>query len=111
MPATRVKTDIYRDFLPLLTSGRVELLDLPRLISQLCGLERSTGRGRDRIDHPPNQHDDVINSVAGAALMVGARGSGYDLMRLMGLGSDADLPPPPWKGGPPPPPPPPPGAA
>lgn len=37
-----------------------------KLISQLCALERRTWRGgRDSIDHPPNQHDDVVNAVAG----------------------------------------------
>jgi hypothetical protein len=41
---------------PLLNSGRVELLDNSRLISQLCNLERRTARGgRDSIDHPPGQ--------------------------------------------------------
>jgi hypothetical protein len=30
--------------LPLLNSGKVELLDHPRLVSQLYGLERRTGK-------------------------------------------------------------------
>ena len=35
-------------------SGRADLLDVPRLASQLIGLERRTARGgRDSIDHPP----------------------------------------------------------
>ena len=38
------KSDIYVNFLPLLNSGKVELLDHPRLISQLTGLERRTSR-------------------------------------------------------------------
>ena len=29
-PADRPKSDLYRDMLPLLNSGKVELLDLPR---------------------------------------------------------------------------------
>ena len=63
------KSDIYRDTLPLLNSGKVELLDLPRLITQLCGLERRTARsGKDSIDHGPGQHDDVANAVAGVLL-------------------------------------------
>jgi hypothetical protein len=56
--------------LPLLNSGRAELLDLPRLSAQLCGLERHTARsGRDSIDHAPGAHDDVANCVAGCLLL------------------------------------------
>ena len=65
----RSKSEIYREMLPLLNSSRVDLLDSPRLISQLLNLERRTGStGRDIIDHPPNAHDDVINAAAGALL-------------------------------------------
>jgi hypothetical protein len=68
----KTKSDIYRDFLPLLNSGMVELLDNPRLIKQLLGLERRTARGgRDSIDHAPGGHDDVINAAAGAAVLAG----------------------------------------
>lgn len=67
------KSDIYRDFLPVLNSGRAELLNLPRLASQLCGLERRTARsGRDSIDHAPGAHDDIANVVAGVLLMASA---------------------------------------
>ena len=65
--AAKPKSDLYRDFLPAVNGRRVELLDHSKLISQLCGLERRTWRGgRDSIDHAPNQHDDVVNCVAGA---------------------------------------------
>jgi hypothetical protein len=65
--AAKTKSDIYRDLLPLLNSGRIALLDHPRLIAQLCNLERRTARGgRDSIDHPPGAHDDLANAVAGA---------------------------------------------
>jgi hypothetical protein len=69
--SARAKSDLYGDLLSLLnTAGRVELLDLPRLAAQLCGLERRTARsGKDSIDHAPGGHDDVANSVAG--LLVG----------------------------------------
>jgi hypothetical protein len=68
------KGEIYRDTLPLLNSGKVELLDLPRLAGQLCGLERRTARGgRDSIDHAPGAHDDIANSAAGALLLVKAK--------------------------------------
>jgi hypothetical protein len=67
------KSDLYRDLLPILNSGRCELLDHPRLIAQLCQLERRTARsGKDSIDHPPGAHDDVANACAGA--LVGAVG-------------------------------------
>jgi hypothetical protein len=50
----------------LRNSSRVELLDHPRLVAQLCTLERRTARGgRDSIDHPPGGHDDIANVVAG----------------------------------------------
>ncbi len=63
----RAKSDLYREFLPLLNSGEVELLDNDRLLAQLAGLERRTARGgRDSIDHAPRAHDDVANAAAGA---------------------------------------------
>ena len=67
------KSDIYRDALPLFNAGRAQLLDVKRLINQLCSLERRTARGgRDRIDHPqhPGAHDDLANSVCGAFVML-----------------------------------------
>ena len=70
----KVKSDIYRDALPLLNAERVELLDLPRLIGQLCNLERRVGRnGHDVIDSGPGGHDDVANAVCGALLLAGAQ--------------------------------------
>jgi hypothetical protein len=68
----RPKSEIYRDSLPLLNSGKLELLDHKRLASQLCGLERRTARGgRDSIDHGPGAHDDIANAALGALLLVG----------------------------------------
>jgi hypothetical protein len=65
--ADKPKSDQYRDVLATLNSGQAELLDLPRLATQLCGLERRTARGgRDSIDHAPGGHDDVANCVCGA---------------------------------------------
>jgi hypothetical protein len=62
------KSQIYVDLLPMLNSGRVVLLDHPKMVAQLCSLERRTtrGTGRDIVDHPPNAHDDLINAAAGA---------------------------------------------
>jgi hypothetical protein len=60
------KSVIYGNFLPLLNSGRVRLLDNVRLVAQLVGLERRTARGgRDSIDHAPGGHDDLVNAAAG----------------------------------------------
>jgi hypothetical protein len=71
--AEKPKSDIYRELLPLLNSGKVELLDHPRLVAQLCGLERRTARGgRDSIDHAAGAHDDIINSAAGCLVAVAA---------------------------------------
>ena len=69
-PADQTKSDLYLHLLPLLNSGRIELLDHPRLINQLVGLERRTSRaGKDTIDHMPGGHDDIANAVAGAAVL------------------------------------------
>ena len=66
-PSAKSKSDIYLELLPMLNSGRAQLLDNKRLVSQLCGLERRTSRsGKDSIDHAPGRHDDLINAAAGA---------------------------------------------
>ena len=68
----RDRSSIYLDALPLFTSGRVRLVDNPRLVTQLCNLERRTTRiGRDIIDHPEREgfHDDVCNSACGALVL------------------------------------------
>ncbi len=67
------KSEIYVDALPLLNSGKIELLDHPRLVAQLCGLERRTARsGKDSIDHAPGSHDDICNAALGALLLASA---------------------------------------
>jgi hypothetical protein len=66
--AEKPKSDLFRDLLPLLNSGRIVLPCSDRLINQLTGLERRTSRaGKDSIDHSPGGHDDIANAVAGAA--------------------------------------------
>ena len=63
----KTKSQLYLELLPLISSQRVELLDVPRLAGQLTNLERRTARGgRDNVDHPPGGRDDLANSVAGA---------------------------------------------
>lgn len=74
------KSDMYRDLLPSVNSGEVDLLDLPRIQTQLIGLERRTARGgRESIDHAPGAHDDVANVVAGVLASLKGKGTGYNL--------------------------------
>jgi hypothetical protein len=88
-PAAKPKSDLYQDTLALLNSTRISLLDDQRAFNQLISLERRTARsGRDVIDHPPNQHDDLINSVAGVASQLIVKGT-YNLDALADL-DDAD---------------------
>jgi hypothetical protein len=86
-PAGKTKSAIYVDALPAFNAGAVELLDHPRLIAQLCGLERRTARGgRDSIDHAPHGRDDVVNSTAGVIedLLVRLPGSGAVTIAILG---------------------------
>jgi hypothetical protein len=77
-PAGKSKSDLYLDFLPLVNSGGVDLLDNDRMPHQLVSLERRTARGgRDSIDHPRGAHDDVANAVAGAVVMAAERPAGF----------------------------------
>lgn len=70
----RSKSDIYRQLLPLLNSGRIRLLDQPRLVGQLLSLERRTARGgRDSVDHGPRGHDDIVNAAAGVLVEAASR--------------------------------------
>jgi hypothetical protein len=75
--AKKPKSELYvHHLLPMLNSGPVELLDHPRSIQQIIGLECHTARaGRDKIDHAPGAHDDLANSIAG--LVARVAGSSY----------------------------------
>lgn len=65
------KSDLYKDFLPFMTTGGVELLDSKDLRTEFVGLDRRTARGgRDSIDHLPGAHDDLANATAGVLLEV-----------------------------------------
>jgi hypothetical protein len=77
--AKKPKSDLYsHHLLPMLNSGRVDLLDNARAIQQIISLEAHTARaGKDKIDHPPGGHDDLANAIAG--LIARAAGGGYDL--------------------------------
>ena len=57
----------YLEFLPMVNSQQVLLLDRPDLLRELRALERRRGTGgRDRVDHRPGQHDDLAAACAGA---------------------------------------------
>lgn len=65
------KSDMYINFLPLLNSRRVKLIDHMRLFNQFCQLELRTIRGgRDSVDHPRGGMDDLANAATGALLQV-----------------------------------------
>jgi hypothetical protein len=66
----RFRSEIYLDCLPLFTSGRARILDNKRLINQFQSLERKTSSiGRDRVNHPIGQHDDLANATALALVL------------------------------------------
>lgn len=68
------KNQIYLDFVALLNSGLVRLLDHDKMRKQLLNLERKTKQGgRDEVDHPSGGHDDAINSAAGALCIAAFR--------------------------------------
>lgn len=74
-PADLDKSAIYCEALPLFSQGRVELLDVPRLLTELRLLERrprAGGKG-DMVDHPPRSSDDAANAAMGALWLAGKR--------------------------------------
>jgi hypothetical protein len=80
--ATKSRSELYADLLPLLNARSVDLVDHPKLIAQLCQLERRTGRaGKDSIGHPQGQYDDVANCVAGAVSVALSGASSTELWR------------------------------
>jgi hypothetical protein len=71
--AAKDKSTLYLEFLPLVLSGRAEILDIRQLFSELRNLVRRTrSAGRDLVDHPPRGQDDLANATAGACSQVGA---------------------------------------
>ena len=95
----KTKSDLYRDLLPIINSGRIVLPKSDRLLNQLCGLERRTARsGRDSIDHAPGGKDDMANALAGAANLIvlaerrqntGSGVSTYGSIGVSSFGEDA----------------------
>ena len=89
------KRDLYLGVLPLINSGKADLLDNPRIVGEFVGLERRQARGgREIIDHPLNGHDDVVNSVAGALYLAAAGAAKARLVHLapVAVGGAADAP-------------------
>jgi hypothetical protein len=77
MVSEHTKSQLYGEWLPLVTSQRVALLEQPKLVQEALGLERRTARGgRDSIDHGPHGHDDLLNAAAGALVLAAQRGAG-----------------------------------
>jgi hypothetical protein len=74
-PAEQTASELYLEFLPLITGGQVELLDSKRLVSQLAGLERRIRPGgKDMVTHYQGGHDDAANAAAGVCVMAAAKG-------------------------------------
>ena len=69
--AEMTASQLYLEFSALLNSGVVHLpRDDERLKRQLQSLERRTAPGgKDRVEHPPQGHDDRANAVAGACVL------------------------------------------
>src|SRR5262249_16053952 len=72
-------------------SGRIELLDHGKAVNQLASLEQRNTRGlKPVIDHPPNQHDELANAIAGATAEC-LRRSSYNLAVFGDHDADAGL--------------------
>jgi hypothetical protein len=67
-PADLNRSELYLEFVPLLSSRGVELLDIREANDQLKHLERRRGRNVDIVDHPRGKHDDRANARAGACI-------------------------------------------
>jgi hypothetical protein len=71
LPSEKNRSELYLEFLPALTSGQIELLDNERMKQQFASLQRrTTGTGRDSVDHGVGGHDDLSNAAAGALCRV-----------------------------------------
>jgi hypothetical protein len=69
-PSEKTKSEIYEYFAVLMNKNEIELLDNPRLKSQIVGLQRILkSGGLVKIDHYRGGHDDCINAAAGALVL------------------------------------------
>ena len=95
------RSEIYLEALPLFSQGRIELLDMPLLRTQLLLLERRVRAGSraDSVDHPRGAHDDLANSACGALHLAVRRGGlriSESLLNDDGLGAEEPGWPPGW---------------
>jgi len=91
-PAELNRSQLYAAFEPLLNSGKVELLDHPKLLQQLIGLIRKG----EKIDHASGDHDDHANAAAGVLVLTQVDRSAYAVNFLTGkILTDHEL----WKRG------------
>ena len=73
-PSEQNRSTLYLNLLPSLHSRTVVLLDNPRLVTQICTLERRAGAGgRDTVDHRPGSNDDAANACAGAVSLLSTK--------------------------------------
>ncbi len=88
LPSEKNRSELYLEFLPALTSGQIELLDDQRMKLQFVGLQRRTsGAGRDAVDHPVGSHDDLSNATAGAVCQI-LRANSLGTLGLLDLGRE-----------------------
>ena len=65
------RSQLYLGLIPVMCSGKVELLDNPRMANELRELERKVGRsGRDSVDHRPGFDEAPANATAGVVNVV-----------------------------------------
>lgn len=84
-PSDKTKSEIYEYFTVLMNKDEVELLDHPRLKSQIVGLQRILkSGGLVKIDHYRGGKDDCINAAAGSLVLCSGeeRNSGAEILWL-----------------------------
>jgi len=85
LPSENDRSETYVRFLPIVSTGKVRLLDNARLTHQLVNLQRMTGAsGKDRVDHPRHGHDDVANAVALLAVALNGNARSMEVWRKLG---------------------------
>lgn len=87
------KSQLYLECAPLFARGLVRLPDHAKLLRELRLLERHTHRsGRDTVDHPRGEHDDLANSCCGVLRSLSNALSVYTAMDWV-CGPDVDVAP------------------
>jgi hypothetical protein len=73
----KTRSELYLETLPLLGTGQVRLLDIPKLRTQFLSLKRRITRaGKDEVDHPGGGFDDLANACAGCCVMASGAAGG-----------------------------------